>query len=215
MKKTQRLAVSGVLVALAVVLSFVKVFELPFGGSITAFSMVPIMLAGYMYGVPWGMLCGLVDGILQGLLGAATTQAFAGMGMAEMLGVACLDYLLAFSVLGCAGLLRRALQKKPVLGFTLGALIAGLLRFLVHFTSGAILYGSYAEWYFTQDGFFAWGQTILEHFSGTGLAMIYSAIYNAMYMVPEILLSVIAAIVLMNVKPIRKIAERSYVDHLK
>ena len=63
MKKTQRLAVSGVLVALAVVLSFVKVFELPFGGSITAFSMVPIMLAGYMCGVPWGMLCGLVDGM--------------------------------------------------------------------------------------------------------------------------------------------------------
>ena len=209
MKKTQRLAVSGVLIALAVVLSFVKVFELPFGGSITAFSMVPVMLAGYLYGVPWGMLCGLVDGILQGVLGAATTQAFAGMGVKEAVGVACLDYLLAFSVLGCAGLLRKPLQSKPTLGFALGAGIAGLLRFAVHFASGAILYGQWAEWYFTQDGFYSWGSTILQTFSGKGLAMVYSAIYNAMYMVPEIILSVIAAIVLMQVKPLRKIAEQA------
>ena len=209
MKKTQRLAVSGVLVALAVVLSFIKVFELPFGGLITAFSMVPVMLAGFLYGVPWGMLCGLVDGVLQGLLGAATTQAFAGMGVREAIGVICIDYLLAFSLLGCAGLLRKPLKEKPVLGFALGALIAGCLRFLAHFTSGAILYGQWAEWYFTQDGFYSWGASILEHFSGAGLAMVYSAIYNAMYMVPETIISVIAAIVLMQVKPLRKIAEQA------
>ena len=209
MKKTQRLAVSGVLIALAVVLSFIKVFELPFGGSITAFSMVPIMLAGFLYGVPWGMMCGLVDGVLQGVLGAATTQAFAGMGVKEAIGVACIDYLLAFSLLGCAGLLRKPLRGKPVLGFALGAWIAGCLRFLAHFTSGAILYGQWAEWYFTQDGFYSWGASILEHFSGAGLAMVYSAIYNAMYMVPETIISVIAAIVLMQVKPLRKIADQA------
>ena len=208
MKKTQRLAVSGVLIALAVVLSFVKVFELPFGGSITAFSMVPVMLAGFLYGVPWGLMCGLVDGVLQGVLGAATTQAFAGMGAKEAIGVACLDYLLAFSVLGCAGLLRKPLQEKPTLGFALGAGIAGCLRFLVHFTSGAILYGQWAEWYFTQEGFYSWGAKILQNFSGAGLAMIYSAVYNAMYMVPETILSVIAAVVLMQVKPLRKLAQQ-------
>ena len=208
MKKTQRLAVSGVLVALAVVLSFIKVFELPFGGSITAFSMVPIMLAGFLYGVPWGMLCGLVDGILQGVLGAATTQAFAGMGVWEAVGVACIDYMLAFSLLGCAGLLRKPLKDKPTLGFALGAAVGGCLRFLAHFVSGTILYGQWAEWYFTQEGFYSWGATILANFSGTGLAMVYSAIYNAMYMIPETIISVIAAVVLMRVKPLRKLAEQ-------
>ena len=206
MKKTQRLAVSGVLIALAVVLSMIKVFELPFGGSITLFSMTPIMLAGWLYGVPWGMLCGLVDGILQGLLGAATTQAFAGMEVLETIGVVCLDYLLAFSVLGCAGLLRKALQEKPRLGFALGCGIAGLLRYAVHTTSGALLYGSWAEWFFTQDGFYSWGATILEKFSGAQLAIIYSLVYNGFYMLPETVLAVVAAIVLMSVKPIRKAA---------
>ena len=209
MKKTQRLAVSGVLIALALVLSFIKVFELPFGGSITAFSMVPVMLAGYLYGVPWGMLCGLVDGILQGVLGAATTQAFAGLGIAETIGVAGLDYLLAFSVLGCAGLLRKPLRNKMTLSFALGAGIAGLFRFLVHFASGYILWGGYARDFFEGTNPFGWGEAILQHFSGAGLAMLYSAIYNGVYMIPETIISVVAAIVLMQVKPIRKIAAQA------
>ena len=207
MKKTQRLAVSGVLIALAVVLSMIKVFELPFGGSITLFSMTPIMLAGFLYGVPWGMLCGLVDGVLQGLLGAATTQAFAGMKLGETIGVICLDYLLAFSVLGCAGLLRKAMRDKPVAAFTLGTLIAGFLRYAVHTTSGAVLYGSYAEWFFTQEGFYSWGATILEKFSGAQLAIVYSLIYNGFYMLPEIAIAVVAAVALMSVKPLRKLAD--------
>ncbi len=206
MKKTQRLAVSGVLIALAVVLSMIKIFEWPFGGSITLFSMVPVMLAGYLFGVPWGLLCGLVDGILQGALGAATTQAFAGLAFWQTVCMACLDYLIAFSVLGFAGVLRDALQKKPRLGFALGCAIAGFLRFAVHTLSGALLWGSYAEWFFTQEGFYAWGATVLEKFSGTQLAIVYSIVYNAFYMVPETLLAVVAAVALMSVKPIRETA---------
>ncbi len=206
MKKTQKLTVSGILIAMAVILSFIKVFELPFGGSITLFSMTPIMLAGFMYGVPWGLLCGVVDGVLQGILGAATTQAFAGLDALKVIGVICLDYLLAFSVLGCAGLFRKSLQNKPTLAIALGALVAGLLRFLVHTTSGAIIYGEWAEWFFTQDGFYSWGATILDRFSGAGLAIVYSVIYNAFYMIPETILSVIAVIALIQVKPLRKFA---------
>lgn len=208
MRKTKRLAVSGVLVAMAIVLSMIKVFELPFGGSITAFSMVPIMLAGFLYGVPWGLLCGLVDGVLQGVLGAATTQAFAGLSAGQTVAMACMDYLLAFSLLGCAGLLRKAMQKKPSLGFSLGALIAGCLRFLAHFASGAILWGSYAADFFAETNPFGWGETILRTFSGTSLALVYSAVYNGAYMLPEIVLSVIAAAALMQVKPLRAIAQQ-------
>ncbi len=210
MKHTQRLAVSGILIALSVVLSMIKIFEWPFGGSITLFSMVPVMLAGYLYGVPWGLLCGLVDGVLQAALGAATTQAFAGLGLWQTACMAFLDYLLAFSVLGCAGLLRYALQEKPRLGFAIGCGIAGMLRFAVHTLSGALLWGSYAEWFFTQEGFYSWGATILEKFSGTQLVIVYSLIYNGFYMVPETLLAVVAAVALMSVKPLREAALGNY-----
>ena len=212
MKKTQRLAVSGVLIALAVVLSMVKIFEWPFGGSITLCSMVPVMLAGWLYGVPWGMLCGLVDGILQAALGAATTQAFAGLEFWQTVCMAFLDYLLAFSVLGCAGFLRKKLQEKPRLGFALGCAIAGLLRFAVHTLSGALLWGSYAEWFFTQEGFYSWGATILEKFGGTSLVIVYSLIYNGFYMIPETLIAVVAAVALMSVKPVREAALRDHVQ---
>ena len=205
MQKTQRLAVSGVLIALAVLLSFIKVFELPFGGSITACSMVPVMLLGYLYGVRWGMVCGLADGILQGLLGAATTQAFAGLGVLQAIAMVCLDYLLAFSVLGLAGAFRKTI-RKPSLSFALGCGFAGFLRFVVHTVSGAILYGSWAEWYFTQSGFYSWGADILQRFSGTGLAIVYSIIYNASYMLPETILAAAAGAALLCVKPIRDAA---------
>lgn len=206
MKKTQRLAVSGVLIALAVVLSMIKIFEWPFGGSVTLFSMTPVMLAGFLYGVPWGLLCGLVDGILQAALGAATTQAFAGLAFWQTVCMAFLDYLLAFSVLGCAGLLRKAMRDKPRLGFALGTVIAGLLRYAVHTFSGALLWGSYAEWFFSQEGFYSWGADILNRFSGTQLVVVYSLIYNGFYMLPEIMLSVVAALALMSVKPLREAA---------
>ena len=76
-KKTLRLVTSGVLIGLATVLSVIKVFALPFGGSVTLFSMVPILVLGYMYGVKWGLLSGGVYGLLQMILGATMSQAFA------------------------------------------------------------------------------------------------------------------------------------------
>lgn len=205
MKKTQRLTLSAILIAMAIVLSLIKVYELPFGGSVTLCSMVPIMLIGYLYGPAWGLMCGAVDGILQGVLGAATTQAFAGMKLPQAIAMACLDYLVAFSVLGLAGIFRKRVRNISV-SFALGCGFAACLRFLTHTVSGALLFGSWAEWYFTQDGFFSWGSTILEKFSGMGLSIIYSIIYNASYMIPETIITIIAAIVLIRVKPLRKIA---------
>ena len=128
-KKTLRLVTSGVLIALGTVLSMIKVFDLPYGGSITLFSMVPVMVLGYMYGVRWGLLCGSVFGVLQAALGATTSQAFAGLTGFNIVLMAFLDYIAAFAVLGLAGMFKRVI-KRPTLSFALGAVVTGLLRYL-------------------------------------------------------------------------------------
>ena len=62
---TLKLTVSAIMVALSTVLSFIKFSELPYGGSVTLFSFVPILFVGYAYGAKWGLGAGLVHGILQ------------------------------------------------------------------------------------------------------------------------------------------------------
>ena len=202
-QKTLRLVTSGVLIALGTELSMIKVFDLPYGGSITLFSMVPLMVLGYMYGIRWGLLCGFVFGVLQGVLGATTSQAFAGVTGFNVVLMAFLDFIAAFMVLGLAGMFRKAI-KKPTLAFVLGGIVTGLLRYVCHFLSGYILWGSYAEWFFGDVMNNGTGNYILDNFTGDSLAILYSLIYNASYMLPEIAISVVGIIILMCVKPIRK-----------
>lgn len=211
-ERTLRLVTSGVLIALATVLSMVKVFALPYGGSITLFSMVPIMVLGYMYGCKWGLLCGAVSGILQAILGAATTQAFMGIDGFSIVLMALLDYIVAFAVLGLAGMFKNKI-KNDMLSFAIGGVVAGLLRLVAHFLSGWILWGSYAEWFFTDVMKNDFGSSILNNFSGQLLAVIYSIVYNSCYMIPEIIVTVIGIVAIMAIKPLRKqITEKKFAD---
>ena len=68
-QKTKNLVLGGVLVALGTVFSFIKVFELPQGGSITLCSMLPVMLFAYLCGTKWGLAAGLTHSVLQILFG--------------------------------------------------------------------------------------------------------------------------------------------------
>lgn len=202
-KKTIRLVTSGVFIALAIVLSMIKIYQLPYGGSITLVSMLPVMLISYMYGVRWGLPCGIVFGIIQALLGATTTSAFAGVTGLNMVLMALLDYILAFMVLGTAGMFKNKIKNHTV-AFVLGGIIAGMLRYLAHFLSGVLLWGSYAEWFFGSDNMNnSFGNTILENFSGTSLVMLYSGIYNGSFMIPEIIITAIAIAIIINIKPIQ------------
>jgi len=199
---TQRLTLSGIMIGMGTVLSFIKVFELPYGGSVTLFSMVPVIFLGLMYGPKWGLLCGAVYGALQGLLGAVTSAAFAGQDTVGVLGVLFLDYIVAFAVLGLAGMFRK-IQGKPVTAFALGTLAATTLRFICHFISGVIIWGGYARSTFESvDN--ALSRAILDRFTGMGLVLVYSAVYNASYMIPETALAVLAAFILASVRPVRE-----------
>ncbi len=206
-KKTQRLAVSGIMIGLATALSLITIFRLPYGGSVTLFSMLPILLVAYSYDKVWGILTGIIYGILQAVLGASTSSAFAGLDFLSVILVLMLDYLIAFGVLGLSGIFKKVIPNI-YLSFALGILFSTILRYLVHFISGYIVFGSYAEWFFSQESV-SYGNQILNTFSGKSLAAIYSLVYNATYMVPEIIISVIAGVSILKIPPIKRFCKNS------
>lgn len=211
MKKqsTVRLVESALLIAIAAVLELISKalgLELPFGGTITLASMFPIVLIAYKYGTKWGLLSGFTYSLVQMLLGAKTVSAMFLPGDDQMvlwqaICICLLDYVLAYTLLGLGGIFKGKF-KKPAAELALGAFVALLLRYLVHIVSGSIFYGAYAEWFFTQEGFYSIGEKILGTFSGSSLAIAYSIFYNGLYMVPEIILTTVVAAILGSVPQI-------------
>lgn len=183
--RTINLVTGGVLVALGTVLSFIKVFDLPYGGSITLCCMLPVMLFAYRTGIKWGLGAGFVFSVLELLFGL---DALKGISGATVVGSIFLDYLLAFTVLGLAGIFRGKIKNDPA-AFTLGCFVAGMLRYASSFLSGWILWGQYADANFSP---------MLAGLSGNTLACCYSLVYNGSYMIPEIIVTCIAAFLLMQ-----------------
>ena len=211
--KTKRLTESAMLLAIAIVLELIsKMFipEQPFGGQITLVSMLPVVLIAYRHGVKWGLVASFTYSLLEMALGARVVGAAflpGYFGDGAMIGMALamclLDYLLAFTVLGLGGCLRNRV-KNPGAALMGGSLIALSARFVCHILSGYILFAGYAEWFFTQEGFPAWGSTLVETLSPQALGWVYSIVYNGMYMIPEILLTAAAALLVAKVPGIVK-----------
>ena len=88
----------AILIAMAFALSFIKIIYMPYGGSVTAASMVPIIVAGYRHGLKWGLLTGFTYSILQLLMGLANVS-YATSWVAAV-AIILLDYVGAFTVLG-------------------------------------------------------------------------------------------------------------------
>lgn len=178
--KTKILVEGAVMVALATVLSFIRVFKLPWGGSITLLSMLPIVLFSIRRGVGAGLIVSFVysltqftQGIMDGLFGWGLTP---GMLIACIL----IDYILAFSVLGLAGILR----NKKLTGWILGIAVAVGLRFVMHFISGCVIWKSFGELW---TGF------------STENTYLYSLLYNGAYMLPEMIFTIAGAVALLKV----------------
>ena len=203
--KTKRLTESAMLLAIAIVLELVsKMFipEQPFGGQLTIVSMLPVVLISYRHGVKWGLWAGVAYAMIEMLLGAKTVAAAfqpGYFGDGTMLGnalIMCvLDYLVAFTVLGLGGCLRQRIQD-PGLSLMCGSLVALGARYVTHVASGYILFASWAEWFFTQDGFPAWGAQLVETLRPGMLGFVYSLVYNGMYMIPEMICTAAVALIL-------------------
>ena len=203
--KTKRLTESAMLLSVAIVLELVsKMFipEMPFGGQVTLVSMLPVVLISWRHGVRWGLVAGAAYAGVEMLLGARTVAAafqpgYFGDGtmIVNALVMCLLDYLLAFTVLGIGGCFRNRI-KRPGVGLMCGSLVALGARYLAHVASGYILFSGWAEWFFTQDGFPAWGAALVAGLNPAALGLVYSIVYNGFYMVPEMILTAAAAVLI-------------------
>ena len=206
--KTKRITESAMLLAVAIVLELCsKMFipELPFGGQITLVSMLPVVLISYRHGVKWGLVSGVTYAVLEMALGAKTVAAAFqpgyfgdGVMLLNAFIMCVLDYLVAFTALGLGGCFRNRIENRGV-ALLCGSLVALGARYLSHVLSGYILFSGWAEWFFTQDGFPAWGANLVASMSPQVLGLTYSVVYNGMYMVPEILITAAASLLLARV----------------
>ncbi|MEA4911887.1 MAG: energy-coupled thiamine transporter ThiT [Oscillospiraceae bacterium] len=186
-KNLRILTECAMLVALACVLSIFPKFKfLPYGGSITFCSMLPIILISYRRGLKWGLLSGLVFALFQMLTGFSA----AGISLYSIVMVVLFDYLVAFTVLGLGGIFKGKLKSARA-ELALGSFVALLLRFVSHVISGYFVWGEYADWFFGEMG--DRGAAVLANVSGGALALLYSVVYNASYMVPEMIITVIVS----------------------
>ena len=210
--KTKRLTESAMLLAVAIVLELLsKLFipPMPFGGQVTLVSMLPVVLISYRHGVKWGLGAAFTYALLEMALGAGTVAAafqpgYFGDGtmLANAFLMCLLDYVVAYTALGLGGVFRS--RRGGLAG---GAALALSARYLAHIASGYILFSGWAEWFFTQEGFPAWGAALVEQLSPAMLGLTYSVVYNGMYMVPEILLTTLVAGLLSTHKVFRHTSE--------
>jgi thiamine transporter len=123
---TKMLAYGALAIAIAFVLSYIRVVRFPNGGSITVASMLPIFVFAYIAGPRAGIAVGLCYGMLQFIQDAYFVH------WAQFL----LDYPIAFALLGLSGLFKERLY--------LGAIVGSLGRFIAHFISGIVFFATYA-----------------------------------------------------------------------
>ena len=168
--KVRRLTESGVLLAVAFVLSVIKIIEMPFGGSVTLGCMFPIVLLAYRFGTGWGLLSAAAFSLLQ-LLTGLNNLSHATSWQAAV-AIVLLDYIVAFAVLGLGGVFRKVLRNQNT-ALLCGVVLCCLLRYVCHVISGCTV----------------WAGVSIP----TSEGLLYSLSYNAAYMVPETLIAAGAA----------------------
>lgn len=157
----------AVMIALATILSLITIIRMPFGGGITAASMIPIVLVAYRRKIKWGTIIALTYGALQLLLGMENLQY--ATSFAAVCAIVFLDYIAAFAVLGLGGFFRDKMMSQTR-ELILGTSLACLLRYTCHVVAGCTVWAGVSIP--TSDG------------------LIYSLAYNAAYMIPETIITI-------------------------
>lgn len=175
-KRLQTLCVCAIMIALSTTLSFIKIWNMPWGGSITLLSMLPVALVSIRYGVKQGLFSAFVYSCIQLVFGI-TMDGLLGWGLSAGMLTACilLDYIVAFTVIGLSGIF----AKKGMTGVISGTIFAIALRFISHTLSGVFVFAACGKLW---EGF------------ETQNTLLYSMVYNGAYMLPEMVMTAIGAV---------------------
>lgn len=168
---TKSITYAGVSVAMSYALSYLRIVRMPQGGSITPASLLPLMIYAYAFGTKKGIIVGCAYGLLQALQDPSIIHP------AQFL----LDYPVAFSAIGLSGIFakNKRLEKLPQVKFALGGIVGGLARFLMHFLAGSFAFAAFA---------------------GDQNPFLYSFIYQAGYVLPDVAITVGVGIVIFSSK---------------
>ena len=164
-KEMLKMVEAALLVAVAVAIDLIPFPRWPQGGSVSL-CMIPIVFCAYRNGTKWGLASGFVLSAVQMALGLSLPAA---KTIGSVVICLLLDYILAFTLLGTANIFAKPFGKHKVIGYTVGAIAAGVLRFVCSFISGIVLWAEYAP-----EGVPVW---------------LYSLTYNGGYMLPNTLIA--------------------------
>ena len=174
--KTLRLVLSAIMIAVGTVLSIFKFNGLwVYGGGVTFCAMLPLVMISFIYGTRWGLFTAFVFSLVQMVLGVHNVLYGTNIGM--MIVIALLDYIVAYTVIGLAGMFKGKLNNR-IIEIVIGTVIALSLRLLCHFITGWMIWDA------------LWPNEL-------GMtSAVYSIAYNGSYMVPEIIITSVVGVLL-------------------
>lgn len=173
---TKSITYAGTCVAMSFALSYLRIVKMPQGGSITLASLLPLMIYSYIFGVKKGVIVGMVYGLLQALQDPYIIHP------AQFL----LDYPIAFGGIGLSGIFskNKKLEKAPQVKFLLGGLLGGVSRFSAHFLAGSFAFSAFA---------------------GDQNPFLYSFIYQAGYVLPDLAIVIVIGTIVFSSKSFLKL----------
>jgi thiamine transporter len=189
MSRAQILVECALMVALSFALSLLPGLSMPFGGTVSWFSTLPVVVVSLRHRARWGALAALVYSLTQLLLGASNVAAVPARTAGAMILCGLLDYVAAYAALGLTGAVAGAVKRGGLAALTAGIAATGAIRLVCSFLSGVLIWGVYAP-----EDMDVW---------------VYSLIYNASWCVPDVLIVIIGAVCLARVKQLALIPRRS------
>ena len=190
MQRIYALCQSAIFIALATILSFLPVYEMPMGGTVTLASMLPILFIGIKFGAKWGLGSSFLYALIQLAQALIKGNVFVYcVGAGAVIICALFDYIIPFSILGFSFITSPKNGEKLSIVKTLvvfGILI--FIRFLCHFVTGMVIWDQWAP-------------------EGMG-AFIYSLVYNGSYMLPELIVTLLIAGYLLTVSAVEKLLKK-------
>ncbi len=188
-RKTSKLTLAAILVALSVVLSFTQLYRAPYGGSVTFGSMLPVMLLSLTLGWRWGLTGSSIFALFQLVQALIEGNVFsASMHWSTVVVCVLFDYLLPFTVLGLVGLLRNVrIGRFRHFGAYLALILACVFRFACHYVTGVVIWKQWAP-----EGMGKW---------------LYSLLYNGAYMLPELVITLVLAALLLESAGTRRLID--------